>query len=204
MNERLLSYNNLRKSYTTREYLLDLIAFHVCPVLLAAKPSALIGLTNIIKKNLVEVWDQEKAKLFYKKKICYEELKRKRDSVSILFYHPEDLQAVLNVSAHSRFLKRYGYPVEEDLVAIFKTLKKRFNSVFPHEVGIFLGIPLADVLCFIHCPENKPLQTGYWKVYTDPENARLTFAGYNAVKRNYINFILEGNKAEDYLRIIIQ
>ncbi|NLI90709.1 MAG: hypothetical protein GX434_00495 [Peptococcaceae bacterium] len=89
MRENLLSYYLLRKSYSSRDYLLDLIAFHTAPVFLAAKPAVLITLTNIVKKDLLDVWDLEKGSLFSAIGINFEEVKRKQASVSILFYQTD-------------------------------------------------------------------------------------------------------------------
>ena len=43
---------------------------------------------------------------------------------------------------------------------------------FPHEVGVLLGYPLADVLAFIAHDGRDELACGVWKAYIDPEGAR--------------------------------
>ncbi len=43
---------------------------------------------------------------------------------------------------------------------------------FPHEIGVFLGYPLADVIGFIQNRGKNFTACGYWKVYTDPTAAQ--------------------------------
>ena len=43
---------------------------------------------------------------------------------------------------------------------------------FPHEVGVLLGYPLADVLAFIAHDGRDELACGVWKAYIDSESAR--------------------------------
>ena len=42
---------------------------------------------------------------------------------------------------------------------------------FPHEVGVLLGYPLADVLAFIAHDGRDELACGVWKAYINPESA---------------------------------
>ena len=43
---------------------------------------------------------------------------------------------------------------------------------FPHEVGVLLGYPLADVLAFIAHDGRDELACGVWKAYINPEGAQ--------------------------------
>ena len=59
------------------------------------------------------------------------------------------------------------------------TLARRMRkSDFPHEVGVFLGYPLADVKGFIHSPKEGLKLCGYWKVYGDVQSAAKKFDRY--------------------------
>ena len=58
-------------------------------------------------------------------------------------------------------------------------LERRIScGSFPHEIGIFLGYPLDDVLGFIENKGENCLFCGFWKVYSEPERARRTFEKY--------------------------
>ena len=49
---------------------------------------------------------------------------------------------------------------------------------FPHEIGIFLGYPLADVVGFIEHQGHDYVYCGYWKVYGDLRSAVKSFDIY--------------------------
>ena len=50
---------------------------------------------------------------------------------------------------------------------------------FPHEIGIFLGYPLADVTGFINNKGRNCKCIGTWKVYGDASSASKAFARFN-------------------------
>ena len=79
-----------------------------------------------------------------------------------------------------RFLEQFGYTSDMDLPQMLRTLASRMQcGNFPHEIGVFLGYPLADVQGFILNHGKNCLLCGCWKVYSDPESARRTFANYD-------------------------
>ncbi len=47
---------------------------------------------------------------------------------------------------------------------------------FPHEIGLFLGYPAADVDGFIRLGPSACLCSGVWKVYKNPDQAKAVFA----------------------------
>lgn len=76
-------------------------------------------------------------------------------------------------------LEKLGYDLN-DLNESINLLKKRIleESNFPHEVGVFLGYPVDDVVGFIkNCGESCKL-CGIWKVYGDTDYAKLLFEKY--------------------------
>lgn len=79
-------------------------------------------------------------------------------------------------------LRQAGYPVLAnrplDLAALLSHLKKRLSQseAFPHEIGLFLGYPLEDVIGFCRHKGEGCKLCGYWKVYGDVESARKSFA----------------------------
>ncbi|HBG66241.1 MAG TPA: DUF3793 domain-containing protein [Treponema sp.] len=66
-----------------------------------------------------------------------------------------------------RYLAKKNYPVYNGLDAILAELLRRLSSQtdFPHEIGIFLGYPLADVILFEKSKGKGCLYSGLWKVY---------------------------------------
>lgn len=63
---------------------------------------------------------------------------------------------------------------------------------FPHEIGVFLGYPLADVIGFIENRGKNFTACGYWKVYTDPTAAQAEFDRYKKCERIYARCYYNG------------
>ncbi|QQO10342.1 DUF3793 family protein [Breznakiella homolactica] len=106
-----------------------------------------------------------------------------RDSskgILLLLYKPRLLRKVLTGPA-GRYLCSLLYPVDSGITACLEELNRRFNisGNIPHEVGIFLGYPLEDVIDFIRGNKKAHPCKGCWKVYHRPERASRIF--------NYIN-----------------
>lgn len=102
----------------------------------------------------------------------------------VLFYRSGRLARTVLRGAASRFLQRLGYPIASGLDDCLGCLENRFKALdnFPHEVGIFLGYPLPDVIgfmtgCCVPCQSR-----GYWKVFQRLEKAERTFARMDAAR----------------------
>ena len=80
----------------------------------------------------------------------------------ILVYREEWLRFILGKISVQNFLKKSGC-LEHD---------------FPHEIGIFLGYPLEDVVGFIENQGKNYTCSGYWKTYGDPQEAKRRFDSY--------------------------
>ena len=77
-------------------------------------------------------------------------------------------------------MQNYGYAEDMTVPVMLTMLGNRIScESFPHEIGVFLGYPLADVEGFIRNAGQNCLLCGCWKVYSDPESARRTFANYD-------------------------
>ena len=81
------------------------------------------------------------------------------------------------------FLAREGYRLPEDAAdcnALLDQLSLRLCCAaeaadFPHEIGVFLGYPLEDVVGFIRHRGKCFTCCGRWKTYGDPAAARQHF-----------------------------
>ena len=86
-----------------------------------------------------------------------------------------------------------GYSNKEDINNYLYMLKNRYKEFnCPHELGIFLGFPLNDVMDFMNCKNKKCLSCGYWLVYNDLKQAQETFSKYDKVKEHTVDYILNG------------
>lgn len=109
------------------------------------------------------------------------------------------LSTVLNNPENSLYLSPMGYKTT-DLESSLQSLKRKIANYhvcrkerggkdslccnythkdsFPHEIGIFLGYPLEDVQGFITNRGRDALCSGYWKVYSDKNEAIDRFCRY--------------------------
>lgn len=81
-----------------------------------------------------------------------------------------------------------------DLAALLSHLKKRLSQSegFPHEIGLFLGYPLEDVIGFCRHKGEGCKLCGYWKVYGDVESARKSFALFDRCRELLFSHLLSG------------
>ncbi len=118
---------------------------------------------------------------------------RYRDGKALIYlYRPLMLEHDLNDPVAGEILEAYGYPEGKPgrrIAYLIRRLRK--YDVFPHEIGLFLGYPSADVLGFMEHGECK--YTGLWKVYgSDVEQAKRFFERCLRCTRAYIQRSREG------------
>ena len=102
------------------------------------------------------------------------------------------------------FLAENGYE-EDRLDQMLVRLGQRFREYrrtqdipFPHEMGVFLGYPMADVKGFIKHEGKNYLYSGYWKVYENVEERKELFKSYEQIR--YV-FIQEAEKGKNLWEI---
>lgn len=121
------------------------------------------------------------------------ELCRRENKALIYVCRKSHLQADLSRPEVGRFLKTYGYE-QMEVEAALKRLKERLNQEgeFPHEIGVFLGYPLEDVVGFIQNRGKNCKCTGCWKVYADEYEAARLFARYRKCRTVYVRLWQDG------------
>lgn len=94
------------------------------------------------------------------------------------------------------FLKELGYEYTDTDYAVGR-LKKRLNEDrdFPHEIGLFLGYPLGDVIGFMKNSGRNCLYSGCWKVYCNESEAVRIFQKYKKCTSVYIRLWNEGRRS---------
>lgn len=120
----------------------------------------------------------------------------------VLVYQPDLLQKQLAQRAVSELLQRDGYPAQ-GMRAQLAFLKRRLlaSKDFPHEIGLFLGYPTADVLAFQQNRGEGCKLCGYWKVYTDVEAAKQSFAAFDACRDAFENALRTGKTVTQLLEM---
>ena len=81
-------------------------------------------------------------------------------------------------------------------------LKDRLSGgQFPHEIGVFLDYPLADVKGFIENGGKNCKCCGCWKVYCDECGAKKTFSKYKKCREVYCRLWKSGCKSISQLTV---
>lgn len=125
--------------------------------------------------------------------MCNDDIKMKflvnnRRKEQVFIYHTKCMDSYLNNKYVLKILKDLGYPKEYSIEKYVDYLIERLSSsTFPHEIGIFLGYPLKDVIGFMGIIPLKLIKTNGWKVY-----------GSERISDNQYNRFLEArNKVKD-------
>ncbi len=135
--------------------------------------------------------------LFAHSKIATYEIYKDEKRVVFLLYRKEELERYIRDKKVRKALQEMGYDfkdVEENLgkLTINYTHYMRKQGSFPHEIGLFLGYPVDDVLAFISNEGKNYLYTGYWKVYYDLNESLILFKKYDYAKALLIELVTEG------------
>lgn len=140
-------------------------------------------------KEYIDSWNQELSQ----KGVYLEVLKKGAQDALIYVYRKQKLREDLQREGVFEFLKKCGYP-GESLEGMIDFLKKRLSASenFPHEIGLFLGYPLEDVVGFVENGGKNSKCSGYWKVYGDQDYAMKLFQKFKKCKIIYKYLFSEG------------
>lgn len=189
------------KKYQAADYLLYLIAYHTSPVLEKNKPAVVLSFSNERLRRLNDIWEEYKDRIPSSADYQYLELRQTKERTTVLFYYPQFLESILKDKSVVHYLFSCGYRKQLTLETALSDLKSRCQNGCPHEIGIFLGIPLTDVLGFIENSGKKALGEGYWKVYHDLDAKLLLFSLYQQAKEAFRQFVMTGKAPEEYLNM---
>ena len=111
----------------------------------------------------------------------------------VYVFRPKKLWNDLKAPGVMEFLMECGYHWES-LCGLIRQLAQRVgeNGAFPHEIGLFLGYPLEDVKGFIDNKGTNYKCAGYWKVYSNEEQARQLFQKFRLCTQLYGQRFLQG------------
>ncbi len=171
-------------------YLAWRVANHIAATIAREKPSTLMNLSNSCGE-LLDLWDEFKEDIFYGSNIEYYELGRKDTNVFVLFFCRHKLNEVLGMEEIKQFLSTQGYGTES-LEDALNVLKSRYTPrPFPHEIGVFLGIPLKDVKAFMGLSPLPHTSTSMWRVYGDSRLSLQVMRKYRRAE-NMVRKLLSG------------
>ena len=171
----------------------QLLARHCGPALAGVKASNLISCGQAEFPDLcLEVEEYNRA--FAGRGIHLAILCSRGNRQLLLVYHRARLELALADPLAQGLLKEAGYCLEGTVEELLEHLRGRLAGErdFPHEIGIFLGYPPEDVLGFQRQRGEGCKLCGYWKVYSDVEQARRLFHWYDCCSRALCRRIAQG------------
>ncbi|MBQ8513808.1 MAG: DUF3793 family protein [Ruminococcus sp.] len=154
------------------------LILHCAPTLASLKPASLFTIETKSPAALNEELRQWNRTLRPKGLfLCI--LRQSGRNALVYVCRMSHLEQMLRKPELADFLSGYGYEDTAFGKALGR-LKKRLSEGdgFPHEIGVFLGYPLEDVVGFIQSGGRNCKCVGCWKVYGDEAEARRKFAQY--------------------------
>lgn len=122
----------------------------------------------------------------------------------VLIYREAQLKQYIQTDEVRSFLNGYGYQ-GADLHRCLLILKERIQffygvrNIFPHEIGVFLGYPLCDVLGFIKHHGERCLCSGYWKVYDHMSSTKELFFAFDQAREEAMQEWFAGKKMREII-----
>ncbi|ORT99835.1 hypothetical protein D081_1416 [Anaerovibrio sp. JC8] len=194
-----MNKNNLYDNYEHQ------MAYHCAPTIKGIKCGSMVAF-KINSDDSFQDFMQKHHTCFKCHGIKYLMLSRQKRHALMLFYRPKLLTRLLRRPLAIDILKSFGYPVEkgiseESLPVLLDRLKKRIAECdgFPHEIGIFLGYPPADVQGFIKNKGQNYLYSGFWKVYSNEAAQKHLFECYNNCINNMCARLKSGESLQDLI-----
>lgn len=150
-------------------------------VILGSKPAEIINVPGSkedkkIKLSQIEAFFSNCSRITYRIITTHDGGKR------VLFINEKSMEKVLVNKRCINFLKFVGYSSDYELNDYMDELVFRLQSEeFPHEIGVFLGYPLKDVLGFMGYGKNELVEVKNWRIYGDKE---ISYEVYNNFMRD--------------------
>lgn len=150
-------------------------------VILGSKPSEIINIPGSNEDKQVKL-SQIESFFSHCSRITYRIITTHDGGKRVLFINEESMEKLLSNKRCVNFLKFIGYPSEYKINDYMDELVFRLQSEeFPHEIGVFLGYPLKDVLGFMGYGKNELVEIRNWRIYGDKE---ISYEVYNNFMRD--------------------
>lgn len=159
----------------TRACFAAYLCLEAAEVIEGVKPGNLVNLVNRTRScglNPYRIWKEQGGELLAGSGLRGRELKDSGEALLVYLYREDLLQELLRLRGVAVILAKMGYREPGDLQGSLAELGERFeHQPCPHEVGIFLGYPLKDVLAFMGRIRLDFACQGPWKIFGDPRSS---------------------------------
>ena len=150
-------------------------------VILGSKPAEIINVPGSNEDKKIKL-SQIESFFSHCSRITYRIITTHDGGKRVLFINKKSMEKVLSNKRCVNFLKFVGYSSDYELNEYMDELVFRLQSEeFPHEIGVFLGYPLKDVLGFMGYGKNELVEIRNWRIYGDKE---VSYEVYNNFMRD--------------------
>lgn len=158
---------------------------HCSPTLASLKTASLFSLEFTDRRELnaaLRGWNIRLSD----KGVAMIALRETLNRALIYVFRIKKLRSELGCPKVEHFLRKNGYNGASVGTAL-STLRAHLEGLdgFPHEIGVFLGYPLDDVIGFIENKGRNCKCAGCWKVYRNECEASKTFARFKKCETVY-------------------
>ncbi|SHO51157.1 DUF3793 family protein [Anaerocolumna xylanovorans] len=187
----------------TSSYVAFTLANCCMPTLVKMKPSSLVSFRKRYidsRDNFFKALIREIESFGCQYRILYEG----ENDIYIIVYDKVLLYEVLLRNIDNPLFLGKGYKLDDCYPEeTLECLKERYGRYqrnknlgltkdFPHEIGIILGYPAADVEEYIRNNGENYILCGYWKVYRNAEEAVKLFAVFSRIRGDAMKLFFSG------------
>lgn len=123
-------------------------------------------------------------------------LDQRERSALVFVYRPSHLLRTISSKESAELLGTLGYDAS-DVNKSLSILAQRIDAAnpssgrrrtcsFPHEIGVFLGYPVEDVIGFMENQGDNYLVCGCWKAYSNASDAITCFCRYEECTQDLV------------------
>lgn len=163
------------------------------PTLAGLKTAGMFGYPFQSERKLFEELEEANRKL-NGKGVFIEVLKTKDSRALVYVYRRDRLAADLEEGEAVTLLDHMGYVHGFGWRGYLEQMKSRLEEYdcFPHEIGLFLGYPICDVIGFIEHKGRNYKCAGLWKSYGDETEMTKVFRKLKKCRKVYGKLFSEG------------
>jgi hypothetical protein len=174
---------------------------HCSPTLAGLKSANIVNYIFTTKSELMRELNLV-HKMLNPKGVSVKLLRIRGDRALIYVYRRARVQDELKKPNVFNFLSEFGYETDRIDDCIEKLASRITSQLdFPHEIGLFLGYPLEDVIGFIENEGQNSRCVGCWKVYCNECEARKLFAKFEKCRAVYCDLFARGLRSVEQLTV---
>ena len=177
----------------------DYLVSYAAPTLADLKTGNLFAIPYTSRQQLQREVEEVSERLSGKK-LCLMIIHFYEKRALVYLYRPDRLQQDLRDSLATKILRAANYKTLDAAECIHHLIQRMDLSAgeeFPHEIGLFLSYPPADVKGFIENKGENCKCCGCWKGYGDRKSAEDCFRRYKKCTEAYCRSFACGVRLEE-------